>query len=131
MLYEIEYDLKLKQELLLEELKEMYGLTTNMSGNLEVALYIMRNSNTIPKTPWKKVKISQRNFQLIEQICRQLQELITKAEKVSFEHVKSPEPKNKENETKPKNNIIIFPLEQNDTMYVYPEEKLGWNKDED
>lgn len=30
----------------------------------------------------------------------------------------------KSNENIPLNNIIIFPLEQNDDLYVYPDEKL-------
>lgn len=30
----------------------------------------------------------------------------------------------KSNENVPLNNIIIFPLEQNDDLYVYPDERL-------
>ena len=48
-----------------------------------------------------------------------------KLKKISFDYIELTKKEDKKsNENIPLNNIIIFPLEQNDDLYVYPDEKL-------
>lgn len=117
-----EQELKIKYDYLLSELYDMLGLATHMSGNLECVVYIRKNCS---KTSKKKLKQLEKNFLIIEKISQQLQELVNEAEKISFDYIELTKKEDKKsNENIPLNNIIIFPLEQNDDLYVYPDEKL-------
>lgn len=122
MIDEQEQDLKTCNDFLLNQLYDLLGMATHMSGNLECVVYIRKNCS---KTSKKKLKQLEKIFLIIEKISQQLQELVNEAEKISFDYIELTKKEDKKsNENIPLNNIIIFPLEQNDDLYVYPDEKL-------
>ena len=122
LIEEEEHDLIVKYEFLLNELYDLLGLAKLMSGNLECILYIRKN---VLKNSKRKLKPVERNFLILEKIGQLLRELVNETEKISFDYVKPLKKESKaEEEAKHTNNIIIFPLDQNDDMYVYPDEIL-------
>lgn len=112
MFNEQEYDIKMKYKLLLEQLHDLLGLTTNMGGNLECIISIMKYT---PKITKKNFKTAKNNFLILEDLSEQIQALITKAEKISFEHFNIPSAEQllkEKNDNIYENNIVNFPLEE-------------------
>lgn len=113
-----EQDLKTKHIFLVDQLYDLAGLADNMSGNLECLIYIKKHQ---PKTSRKIIKTLEKNLGLIDEISEALKPLIHKSEEISFAYVK-PEPEKKkaaEEKYQPPNNIIIFPLgQEDDDIYV-------------
>ena len=126
MFKEQELDIKIKYEFLLNELHDMAGLTNNLSGNLECILYIMKKYFNHSSKKFKTIKT---NFQILGEISQQLESILTKAEKISFDYIKNPI--NKKNKLKKKkDNLIIFPLIQDVEAYVYSEKTINFKEDE-
>ena len=126
MFKEQELDIKIKYEFLLNELHDMAGLVNNLSGNLECILYIMKKYFNHSSKKFKTIKT---NFQILEEISQQLESILTKAEKISFDYIKNPI--NEKNKLKKKkDNLIIFPLIQDVEAYVYSEKTINFKEDE-
>lgn len=125
----LEDDLKSKNLYMQEVLRDTLELFTLILGNLECVIEIRKRTNLGRK---KETRILKKNFAILEDIMEQYRSIIKQSQEISYDFVKPIPPKEvkKQEEFKPPNNIIIFPLgQEDDDIYVRPGETVfDWVK---